>query len=60
MDNSIQFCSVQLTNYHIEFIKRQANEVAHELVRAAISLSSFHIYDDISTCITVLINHKML
>jgi len=53
MDSSIQFCSTYLTNSHVEFIKRQANEVAHVLAKAITSSTHFCIFDVTPTCITV-------
>jgi len=41
MGNSKQFCNFYLTNSHVEFIRRRANTVAHELAKAATSSSSF-------------------
>jgi len=60
MDNNIQFCNIFLTNSHVEFIKRQENEVAHELTKAATLLPSFHTFDEIPTCITELIFNEMI
>jgi hypothetical protein len=41
-------------NSNIEFIRRQTNEVAHVLARVVTSTTSFHLFIDISTCITFL------
>jgi len=60
VDSSIQFSSSYLTNSHVEFIMRQANEVAHELAKAATSSISLCIFDEISACITDLIFNEML
>jgi ribonuclease HI len=60
MDSSINFCSNYLTNSHVEFIRRQANEVAHALAKAATSSTSFQIFDDIPTCIIDLIFSEMI
>jgi len=60
MDSSIQFCRNHLTNSHVEFIRRQANEVAHTLAKAAIFSTSFRVFDDIPTCITDLIFNEMI
>jgi len=60
MDSSIQLCSTYLTNSHVEFIRRQANEVAHALAKAATSSTSFHVFDDIPTCITDLIFNERI
>jgi ribonuclease HI len=48
------------TNSHVEFIRRQANEVAHNLAKVAPCLASFHIFTDIPTCIQNLIINEML
>jgi len=60
MDSSIQFCNTYLTNFHVEFIRRQANDVAHTLSKAATSSTNFHVFDDIPTCITDLIFNEMI
>jgi len=60
MDSNIQFCSTILTNSRVEFIRRQANTVAHELARAATSSPSFRIYNDVPHCINNLIANEML
>jgi len=57
---SIHFCRMYLTNSHVEFIKRQANEVTHTLAKAATSNTSFHVFDDIPTYITNLIFNEMI
>jgi hypothetical protein len=48
------------TNSRVEFIRRQANEVAHALARVATSLASFHIFIEIPTCIHHIIINEML
>jgi len=48
------------SNSRVEFIRRQANEVAHALAREATSLASPTIYYDIPTCIETLIINEML
>ncbi|XP_024630838.1 uncharacterized protein [Medicago truncatula] len=60
MDSSIYFSNTYLTNSHVEFIMRQANEVAHTLARVATSNTSLHVFDDIPACITDLIFNKMI
>lgn len=60
MDSILQFCSLQLTNSRVEFIRRQANVVAHELAQAATSLSSFRTCIEIPDCINNLIANEML
>jgi len=48
-------------NSHVKFNRRQANGVAHELVRVASSYASSHVYDDVLSCIRDLIaNEKQL
>jgi len=46
MESSIYFLNNHLTNSHVEFIRRQANEVAHNLAKAATSSTSFQVFDD--------------
>jgi len=55
MDSNIQYCSLNLANSHVEFITKQANEVAHELAKTTTSLTSFFIFNDVPTCIHILI-----
>jgi ribonuclease HI len=47
-------------NSSVEFIWRQANEVAHTLAKAASSLASFHLHIDIPPCIRTLIDNEMI
>jgi len=60
MDSSIHFCNTYLTNSHVEFIRRQANDVAHNLAKATTSNTSFQVFDDIPTYITNLIFNEMI
>jgi ribonuclease HI len=60
MDSSIQLCRNHLTNSHVEFTRRQANEAAHVLAKAATSSTSFHVFDVIPACITTLILNEMI
>jgi len=60
MESSIYFLNNHLTNSHVEFIRRQANEVAHNLVKAGTSSTSFQVFDDTPTCITDLIFNEMI
>jgi len=60
MDSSIQLCKSYLTNSYIEFIRRQSNEVAHELAKAATFLHNFRIFDEIPAYITDLIFNGMI
>jgi len=60
MDNNIQFCNIFLTNSHVEFIRRQTNEVVHELSKATTLFSNFYIFDEIPTCISDLIFNEMI
>ncbi|GAU35225.1 hypothetical protein TSUD_205010 [Trifolium subterraneum] len=46
-------------NSRVEFIRRQANEVAHVLAREATSLASFHIFIDVPLCIRDIIMNEM-
>jgi hypothetical protein len=46
-------------NSHVKFIRRQASEVAHRLVRVATSPASFHNFIDIPTCIYDIIMNEM-
>jgi len=50
-DNSFQ-------NSHVEFNRRQANGVAHELARVAPSNASSHVYDNVPSCISFLIDNE--
>ncbi|XP_045810169.1 uncharacterized protein LOC123904565 [Trifolium pratense] len=46
-----------LVNFDVKFIRRQANEVAHRLAGATTSLTSFHNFITIPTCIyNIIIN----
>ncbi|KAK2423742.1 hypothetical protein QL285_034175 [Trifolium repens] len=47
-------------NSSVEFIWRQANEVAHTLAKAASSLASVHLHIDIPSCIRTLIENEMI
>ena len=49
-----------VSNFRVEFVRRQANEVAHALAREAVSLVSPAVYYDIPTCIETLIINEML
>jgi len=60
MDCNIHYCHSNLENSHVEFIRRQANSVAHELAKASTSLTNFHIFNDVPTCIHDLIFNEML
>jgi hypothetical protein len=39
-----------LMNSRVKFIRRQVDEVAHRLAKAAPLIASFHIYINIPTC----------
>jgi hypothetical protein len=47
------------TNSQVKFMRRQANEVAHILARAATSLPSFHLFIEMPDCIEKLIDNEM-
>jgi len=49
-------CNFQ--NSDVEFNRRQANEVAHELATIAPSHASSHVYDDVPSCIRDLIANE--
>jgi hypothetical protein len=42
------------------FLWRQANEVAHMLVKAALSLANFYLRIDIPSCIRINIDNEMI
>jgi len=44
----------------MEFSQRQANEVAHSLVKEALFLSGPHVFNDVPLCILTLINNEKL
>ncbi|XP_058775339.1 uncharacterized protein LOC131649602 [Vicia villosa] len=46
-------------NSHVKFTRRQTNEVAHALARAAPHFSSFHNFTNVPTCIQTLITIEM-
>jgi len=48
------------SNSRVEFVRRQANAVAHALAREATSLASPAVYYDIHTCIETIIINEML
>lgn len=46
-----QLLKDRFQNSHVDFNRRQANRVAHELAQAALSNPSPYIIDDVRTCI---------
>jgi ribonuclease HI len=48
------------SNFKVEFIKRQANMVAHFLARAAICWASRFTFEILPLCITLLLNNEMI
>jgi hypothetical protein len=48
-----------LSNFRISFIRRQANNVAHLLARAALSFASRQEFDYIPSCIEVTLMNEM-
>jgi len=60
MEDTRNYCSLYLTNTIVEFTRRQANEVAHELTQTALSEPSFRISDNVPTCIELLIATEMV
>jgi ribonuclease HI len=55
----IHLLCTDLMNSHVKFIRRQANEVAHSLAKAALSEASFRDYYHIPTCIESIIINEM-
>lgn len=54
-----QLFDCHFQNSHVEFNRRQANEVAHELARVAPSHASSHVYDDVPSYIRdLIVNEK--
>jgi hypothetical protein len=45
-------------NSHVEFNRRQANGVAHELARVIPYNASSHVYDNVPSCISLLIDNE--
>jgi len=60
INNCKNYCNLHFQNSYVEFSLKQANEVAHILVRIAISLASFHTFIDVSPCIYDSIYNEML
>jgi len=54
-----QLLEYRFQNSHVEFNRRQANRVAHELAQAALSNPSPHIIDDVPTCIWHILPNEM-
>jgi ribonuclease HI len=46
-------------NSHVEFVRRQANEVSHSLAKAALSLASSQIFVEIAHCIEHILFNEM-
>jgi len=46
-------------NSHVEFSRRQANRVAHELAQVALSNPSPHVINDVPTCIWHILANEM-
>jgi hypothetical protein len=47
-------------NFMVNFIKRQANIIAHTLARAVIFLSSHYLFEMLPLCITLLLHNEMI
>jgi ribonuclease HI len=47
-------------NFLVEFVRRQANMVAHSLAKAAIFWTSRQVFDVLPLCITPLLNKEMI
>jgi len=54
-----QLLENRFQNSHVEFNKRQANRVAHELAQAALSNCSPRIIDNVHTCIWHILANEM-
>jgi len=54
-----QLLEDRFQNSHVEFNRRQANRVAHELAQAALSNPSPHIIDNVPTCIWHILANEM-
>jgi ribonuclease HI len=51
---------LRMNNYfEVKYVRRQTNNVAHYLARAAFSMSSRRIYDSIPRCIETYLNNEM-
>ena len=53
MDSNRHYCSLYLPNSHVEFSRRQPNEVVHELAKTTLSESSFRIFDYVPNVLTI-------
>ena len=53
-----QLFEINFQNSHVEFNRRQANGIAHELARVAPSHASSHVYDNVRSCISSLIDNE--
>lgn len=60
MDNNRPYCFLYLPNSYVEFSRRQANGVVHELAKASLSESNFRIFYYVSICINDLISNEIL
>jgi ribonuclease HI len=55
--NNILSCN---PNFKVKFTKQQANMVAHNLARAAISWTRRCIFETLPICITSILNNEMI
>jgi hypothetical protein len=51
--------ATNIVNFHVKFIMRQTNKVAHNLIWMVTFLALFHNFIDISTCIYDIIVNEM-
>ena len=62
--NIIEHCKSLFSNYyvnsHVEFVQRQANEVAHNLAKTALLSASSQLVVEISYCIEHILMNEML
>jgi hypothetical protein len=56
---SVRAFFLLISQTHVEFSRRQANEIVHNLSRVTILLTSFYIFPDIPTCIQDLVGNEM-
>lgn len=59
----VSHCRQMFTNFFhdskVEYCRRQANKVVHELAHAALLEASFQTYDDVPPCIYDLVYNEM-
>jgi len=62
--DSFSFAHQHITKYYVnssvEFVRREANEAAHRLTKAATSSPSFQILVEISDCIEHILSNEII